>query len=426
MASQDLHQKAQDALVALNAAIKNIRLYPPASAMVQKSIERVLSFLDGIFESEDELTVAESEKNLLVFGTPLTEKEQQKPQVVAFIATLLDFGVKSLNIKKGVSTEELEILFQTLSRKAEDVNAEGGLQAALAGSNLPHIILDEKVYMAVDGDQPVTADMGIAGDEIGKFIASGQAASDMEMDQLQEMAKDPAWVANVFSTGIKKLHGKGEGTGGSAMANTLQQLVETFESLTDQEGQAAVSREVAASVVDQDDETLIPILAKDYAGKLGKNLFSQILDRMPDDQFERIVLKLKELASTGDRTASLAYQNLLITEKGQQISANLQTRTATEPADQKQKMVQLKAGLKDLVQGKAAPLDNPDFLASLPATGTQLIEKGKLETAETIAVNLAAGLAEAAPEYRRRFTRPLKASTSSCPKTGARPWQLKP
>lgn len=75
MASQDLHVKAQEALVALNAAIKNIRLYPPASAMVQKSIERVLTFLEAIYESEEELAVAEPEKNLLIFGAPLTEKE---------------------------------------------------------------------------------------------------------------------------------------------------------------------------------------------------------------------------------------------------------------------------------------------------------------------------------------------------------------
>jgi len=143
---------------------------------------------------------------------------------------------------------------------------------------------------------------------------------------LKELAQDPAWVANVFSTGIKKLHGKGDGAGGSAMAGTLQHLVDTFESLTDKTGRTAVSQEVAATVVAQDDETLIPILAEDYAGQLGKTLFGQILERMPDDQFERIVLKLKDLATTGDRTASLAYQNLLISEKGQQLSANLQTR----------------------------------------------------------------------------------------------------
>jgi len=415
MASQDLHLKAQEALVALNAAIKNIRLYPPASAMVQKSIERVLTFLEGIFESEDELAVAESEKNLLIFGTPLTEKELQKPQVVAFIATLLDFGIKSLTMKKGVTIEELEVLFRTLSRKAEDVNAEGGLQAALAGSDLPHIVLDEKVYMAVDGDQPLMADMGIAGDEIGKFIASGQAASDQEMGELKELAKDPAWVANVFSTGIKELHSKGEGTAGPAMAGTLQHLVETFEALTDKTGQAAISQEVAANVVNQDDETLIPILAEDYAGKLGKTVFSQILERMPDDQFERIVLKLKDLATTGDHTASLAYQNLLISEKGQQLNAALQARTATAPADQKQKPALFKTELKDLVQGNAAPLDNPDFLTSLPSTATQLIEKGKLETAETIARRLTAGLADAAPESRSHIYQAIKSISQKLP-----------
>jgi len=415
MASQDLHVKAQEALVALNAAIKNIRLYPPASAMVQKSVERVLTFLEDIFESEGDLAVAESEKNLLIFGTPLTEKELQKPQVVAFIATLLDFGIKSLAIKKGVTAEELEALFQTLSRKAEDVNTEGGLQAALADSSLPHIILDEKVYMAVDGDQPLVADMGIAGDEIGKFIAGGQAASDQEMEQLKELAKDPAWVANVFSTGIKQLHGESGGTGGAAMAGTLQHLVETFESLTDKQGQAAISQEVAATVVNQDDEALIPILAKDYAGKLGKTLFSQILDKMPDDQFEWIVLKLKDLATTGDRTASMAYQNLLISEKGQQINANLQARATADPADQKQKMMQIKTGLKDLVQGKAAPLDNPDFLNSLPATAIQLIEKGKLETAETIIVRLTGSLLDAAPESRSQIYQAIKSIRQKLP-----------
>ena len=409
MASQDLHAKAQDALVALNAAIKNIKLYPPASAMVQKSIERVLTFLEAIFESEDELAVAESEKNLLILGTPLTEKEQQKPQVVAFIATLLDFGVKSLAIKKGVTTEELGVLFQTLSRKAEDVNAEGGLQAALADSNLPHIILDEKVYMAVDGDQPLVADMGIAGDEIGKFITSGQAASEQDMGQLKEMAKDPTWVANVFSTGIKELHGKGGDAGGATMAGTLQHLVETFESLTDKKGQATITREVAGTVVAQDDETLIPILAKDYAGQLGKTLFSQILDRMPDDQFERIVLKLKDLASTGDRTAPLAYQNLLISEKGQQLSARLQKRPPeVPPPSKKQKIAQLKAGLDKLIQGQLTPLEDPDFVKSLPNVVAQFISRGKSGTVDKLVENITRGVTEATAETRPQISQVLE------------------
>ncbi len=221
MASQEIHLKALEALVALNAAIKNIRLYPPASAMVQKSMERVLSFLETIFESEAELTVSESEKSLLILGTPLTEKEQEKPQVTAFIATLLDFGIKSLAFKQGVTIAELETILQALNRKAEDVNADGGLQSVLADSNLPHIVLDEKVYMAVEQGQAPMAGMDTAGDEIVKFIASGNAASEQEMEQIKELARDPNWVANVLSAGITQLQGKGDGSGGSNVAGNL-------------------------------------------------------------------------------------------------------------------------------------------------------------------------------------------------------------
>ncbi len=421
MASQELQAKALEALVALNAAIKNIRLYPPASAMVQKSMERVLSFLEAIFQSREDLSVAESEKSLLIFGTPLTEKEQQKPQVTAFIATLLDFNIKSLAIKRGVTTAELEIILQTLSRKAEDVSAEGGLQSVLAGSNLPHIVLDEKVYMAVDHDQQLMAGMDVTGEEILKFIASGKAATGEEMDQLKEMAKDPAWVANVFSAGIKQLHGGssgsggGDGSGGSRMAGALQHLAATFETLTDSESKAAISKQVANTVVDQDDETLIPIMARDYEGKLGQALFGQILDRMPDEQFERIVLKLKELTTTGDQTASLAYQNLVVSEKGQRLSTNLRKRAKENLVQKKQKVVQFKAGLNSLVRGEKAPLEDPDFLASLPGTVTQLIEKGKLETAETIATKLAAGLATANPKSRSQVYRAFRKISRKLP-----------
>ena len=251
MASQELHVKTLEALMALNAAIKNIRLYPPASAMVQKSVERVLSFLEVIFQSESELTVSESEKNLLILGTPLTEKEQQKPQVTAFIATLLDFGVKNLAFKQGVTLPELETLMQNLSRKAEDIKAEGGLQAVLAGSNLPHIVLGEKVYMAVDQDQKVVPK-------------------------------------------TQKLH-------------------------------------------------------------------------------------------------------------------------AEEPVSKKEKIAQFKTGLNNLLQGKLEPLDDPDFLNSLPKAIGQLIDKGKLETVDTLVEHATAGLKSASPESRQALNMTLQQISQKLP-----------
>jgi len=275
MANQELQSKAVEALVALNAAIKNIRLYPPASAMVQKSIERVLSFMETILASREDLSVAESEKNLLILGVPLTEKEQQKPQVTAFIATLLDFGIKSIVFKQGVTLTELEPLLKTLSRKAEDVMNEGGLLKVLASSNMPHIILDEKVYMALDQDQAVVS-----------------------------------------------------------------------------KTEAAQARTHITNDADGQDQAVVP------------------------------------------------------------QTATSQTRpTATMDV----KVAQLKAGLKDLMQGRGQALDDADFVNSLPNTISQLVNKGKLEVVETLTDRILEGLETAAPETRPAIVQALQSSIQNLP-----------
>lgn len=415
MTSIEIQEKAIEALVVLNAAIRNIRLYPPASAMVQKSIERVLPPLDIIFQTEEALSVAESEKNLLIFGEPLTEKEQQKPQVTAFTATLLDFGIKSLAFKRGVTLKELESLLQTLSRKPEEVKSEGGLQTVLAGSHLPHILLDEKVYVAIDQDQQHLAGMDIAGAEIVKFIASGKTASDQEMEKLKKLASDPRWVAKVFAAGVQQLDDKGKGSAAPNMARTIQHLVRTFEDLTDSESKVTISKQVADSIVGQDDGTIAAVLARNYQGELGDNLVGQITNRMQDEQFERIVIKMKQLATTGDSTASMAYQNLVISEKGQRLAENIKNREKKALALKKQKIMQFKAGLNNLLRGNFEPLDDPNFLAGLPKTIEQLLAKGKQETAETLIEKLTAGLATGTPEAQPRIFQTLQTISQKLP-----------
>lgn len=409
MTSLQLQASAIEALVVLNAAIKNIRLYPPTSAMVQKSIERVLTSLEAIYKTEDTLTVAESEKSLLIFGSALTEKEQQKPQVMAFTATLLDFGIKSLAFNKGVTLAEVETFLVTLSRKPEEIASEGGLAAVLASANLAHIVLDEKVYVAMDKGQSLSSGMDTAGAEIVKFIASGEAASEEEMEKLKELAKDPNWVANVFTAGITQLNESGQHSGKNApeVARTVDNLINTFETLTDSESKAAISKQVADTVVDQDDDTIAAVIARDYEGDLGGDLSAQVIDRMKDEQFEKLVLKMKNRATTGDATASAAFQNLAISEKGQRLSGNIKKREDKSRTLKKRKIMQLRANLNSLVKGDLAQLNDADLLESLPNMTAQLMAKGKQETANTILERLTAGLTTGAPEPHRQIFKTL-------------------
>jgi hypothetical protein len=68
MADIDIRLRALDALVIMNTAIKNVRLYPPTSATITTAIEKLHLILLEIFEQEAPLIFAESEKSILICG----------------------------------------------------------------------------------------------------------------------------------------------------------------------------------------------------------------------------------------------------------------------------------------------------------------------------------------------------------------------
>ena len=85
MANPGIKELAMEAMIVINAAIRNIRLYPPASNLITNSIDRAYSGILSILEQEASMVLAESEKSLLVCGESLSEKDQKKPQAAAVI-----------------------------------------------------------------------------------------------------------------------------------------------------------------------------------------------------------------------------------------------------------------------------------------------------------------------------------------------------
>ena len=83
MADVDIKPKALDALIAMNTAIKNVRLYPPTSATITNTIEKLHQIFLNILEQEAPIVFAESEKSILICGKPLDQKEQEKAPVTA-------------------------------------------------------------------------------------------------------------------------------------------------------------------------------------------------------------------------------------------------------------------------------------------------------------------------------------------------------
>ena len=68
--------------IRLYSALRTIRIYPPSNPQVRKSTDLVIAILADLLEHEGkEITIASSEKTVLVNGTLLSEKDQQRPQV---------------------------------------------------------------------------------------------------------------------------------------------------------------------------------------------------------------------------------------------------------------------------------------------------------------------------------------------------------
>jgi len=136
-------QLAEEALVAFNAAITNVRLYPPSSSIVSQSIQRLHSGLDAVLAVEAPLVLAESEKAPLICGTPL--KPPIKAQTQAVFDLLHAFGLKSLSFDKGLTADQLLVLVTAIGRKPADVDKEGGLRRLLENQGVSAIHFNEKI-----------------------------------------------------------------------------------------------------------------------------------------------------------------------------------------------------------------------------------------------------------------------------------------
>lgn len=150
MDSSIVKKFAVDTLAAMNTAITSARLYPMGSTLILSSIQRLYLALASLFEHVDMIVYAESEKNLLIQGEPLPEKEQKRPQVASFVSLMLDLGIRSLSISKGISEKEIVGFIKIVVKTVDEVKESCGLGRLLGDLNIIHIKIDEQVYMKMD------------------------------------------------------------------------------------------------------------------------------------------------------------------------------------------------------------------------------------------------------------------------------------
>lgn len=176
MTNSSTLEKAVDAIAVLNAAFTNIRLYPPASPMITKSIDNADSILKGILEQEDSVIFTESEESLIINGQGLDEKENKKPQVASFIQFMLKMGIKSITFQKGVEKSELLSFLEVTSKKPDDLQGEGGIENVMSQAGIRNIFLNRGPENGKEKDREPSDKTGVRGSGEQASVDGGHQA----------------------------------------------------------------------------------------------------------------------------------------------------------------------------------------------------------------------------------------------------------
>jgi len=336
-------------MVAINAAIRNMRLYPITSTATINSVDKALQSIDHILETEESLAFAESEKNLLIFGQPLSEKEQQKPQVIAFLDLLLNFSIKNLSFQRGMLRDEFITFLELLIARPEEISQKGGLKSLIAEKKLSHIIIDQKVFVSMDEDQKI-------------------ASKDEKKLDIEE---------------------------------TFAPMVNTLDTVLDYESKDKVSRHLATSMAKKDEQVLGTVLTQKTEGELGEKLFSHIIEALDDEKFERLIFKVRQMFDDAQKKGNKsedaqlirhAYQNMLKSEKGEQLQTRIRERKEQEKTQKQEYKTKLLAGINSLIKGEKTAFQDKELMQTLPATVTQMFSKGQERIVEVISDRLCEGL----------------------------------
>ena len=309
MSEFQIENKTVELINQINAAITNVRLYPPTSALIARSIERLSGSLEALLEVEPAVIYAEAEKNLLVQGAPLPEREQQRPQIQSFLSMLLTHGVKSITFEKGVREAELVEFVQLLGSPLSDQPSAGELKHLMGQRQISHILIDEKFYVERDADETILSGMKISDEDIARAVFGDEPVSETAKQELRELAKQPEWIAQVFQSGVKQA-GASKDRGEPGLAERFSTMIDTLANLSS-DSRREVSQAIVNSMAEMDESALQALLTQNLNTVFGARFFEDLAQTMDGETFNRLYERVAEMIETAPAEAEKSLRDVL-------------------------------------------------------------------------------------------------------------------
>lgn len=393
----------------INAAITNIRLYPPSSALITNSAERLNAAFEEIFGQTASLVYAESGKNLLIQGEALSEKIQNKPQVQAFLKMLMDMGIKSLTFEQGLTRPEITEFLQLMGSPPEDAETTGGLQRRLDQQNITHIRIDEKIYVERDREQMIVAGLDISDADIARAVFGAQSVSESEMDQIREMAESPQWLSRVFQTGVRQVIASELPQAGRELPEQLTYMMDSLDALS-ASNRSEIKKSIAQSMANISDDGEFGVLARNVGALFGREQFQKIAAAMDEAAFKKIYQRLVQMIQADPTAADPALRQTLelmgkagkLRKQSEPGAASAEAREGTgEPGGSKLQTAvdgpdklpdELKNSLNQLIKGDSLLFPKLAASAGMEQAMAALAKKGRAQTLSAMGNRLIEGL----------------------------------
>ncbi len=290
-----LENKAVELISHINAAVTNVRLYPPASELISKTISRLNDSIQGLLSEEPAITYAESEKKLLIQGEAVSEKVYKRPQVQSFLTMLLEMGIKSISFEKGLTEQELREFLHIAGSWQQGEEGGAGLKEKAEEKGVSHIKIDEKIYVERDADQSILAGMAISDAEIARAVFGGSPDTEEAMEYVRALAGNTEWLAKVFQEGVKQAMSSGSEQPGSRSADTYQQMLDRLEEMSDTDRREIISG-ILKFIPDMESSAMVSLLSQDMDRVFGRGVFRELVGTLNDERLKKLLKRTAEEA----------------------------------------------------------------------------------------------------------------------------------
>jgi len=390
--------KALEILAIMNIAIINLRLYPPTSATVISTIDKLLQTLQMFFEREPCLIISEVDKNLLIGEELLSRKDLERPQIAAFLESLLNLEVRSVTFNKGLTRIDLVSFLEIMGEKPKAIKQAGGLSHVMAERNVSHVLLDQKIYIAKDSKQQLLASLEIPDDTIIQYLTGdADAGLGLDIQQVKELAQNTDWLGRVFKSGMSQIINNKDLLPNIQLSENMVRMLGNLDKIIEKKDQNKVSHFIAKSIADLDVDMIGLVLTQQSEQLFDGKLFQEVIDEIDDTKFEQVA----EIVGVLERSASLTgikstkadspgyrsvYQRLMSSDRG----AQLQQRSEKEKTGEK--IHALKQEVQPILSGHEESFMNPSLMASIADIVNELADHEEFETVDALINRLAEAL----------------------------------